>query len=214
MSVKDITAPSAMRPRPSVTARAWSNARAGEGVTRAGMMITDECYAARAEAGRFTSSAGDTAATFGLLCGFCASADQEFFPIFAGLDLGAEPERHAATAGPDLVSILGVAVLHRDRAGLGVSGPAPVSGAVDFHGLRKLRLQFLPSLYHFRGDHRFDFGAQALQLTCRHPKRSAFIFPSAKIGICRACLVPRRLRKNQSSQDVVNGTAFARCRFL
>jgi rare lipoprotein A len=40
------------------------------------------------------------------------------------------------------------------------------------------------------------------------------ISPSADIEISRACLVPRRLRKNQSSPSLVNGTACARRRCL
>jgi hypothetical protein len=95
-------------------------------------------------------------------------ADQEFFPVFARFDLGAEPERHAAAARPDLIRVFRIAVLHRDGAGLGVSGPAPVSTATDFRKFGELRLQLLASLRNFRSNHRLDFGAQTLKLTRVH----------------------------------------------
>jgi hypothetical protein len=82
------------------------------------MIIAREWYAAKAEAGLYKSSAAETAAALRHICGFGLSADQELFTVFAGLELCAEPERHAAASGPDLVGILGTTVLHRHAADL------------------------------------------------------------------------------------------------
>ena len=64
ISVKDI-AHQAMRLQPAVAAGACSRR---EMVTLARMMIADECYAAKAEAGLFTTSAGETEAGIRHLC--------------------------------------------------------------------------------------------------------------------------------------------------
>jgi hypothetical protein len=73
-----------------------------------------------------------SAATIRPFCGVGSLADQEVVPIFAGLDLGAKPERHATAAGPDLVGVLRVAVFHRDGPGLGVSAAAPSRRSATF----------------------------------------------------------------------------------
>ena len=113
-------------------------------------MIARECYAAKAEAGLFTSRAVETAAALRHICGFGVLGDQEVVAVFAGLDLCSEPERHAAAAGPDLVGISGIAILGGDVTRLGVSAASAVCVAADFQKLRELRLQLLASFGDFR----------------------------------------------------------------
>jgi hypothetical protein len=132
------------------------------------MMITDEWYVAKAEAGLYKTSAAETAAALRHLCGVGLSADQEVFAVFAGLDLRTEPQRHAPASGPDFVGVLRIAVLHGDGAGLAASAAAAVSVPADFQKLRELRLQLLTSRCDLAGNHGLDFSAQALKLTRRH----------------------------------------------
>ena len=65
ISLQDIAAP-AMRPQPS---RGLVERSRLSLVTRARMMIAGEWYAAKAEARRFTSCAGETAAAIRQFCG-------------------------------------------------------------------------------------------------------------------------------------------------
>jgi hypothetical protein len=72
------------------------------------------------------------------VCGFGLSGDQKIFAGLSGLDLCAEPERHAAAAGPDLVGVLWIAVLRRHPAGLAAAAAGAVTTAADFQELGKL----------------------------------------------------------------------------
>jgi hypothetical protein len=71
--------------------------------------------------------------------------------------------------------------LHRDGADLAASAADAVSVAADFQKLRELRLQLLASLGDFGGNHGFDFGTQAFQLTRRHLFQDHLRSPTARM---------------------------------